>query len=59
MASRRRWATIRGPGRYAAAAAHGQAGMGALAGASYAGAHWLPSFAVYWLTAPARSLAPP
>ncbi len=44
---------------YAAAAVHGQAGMGALAGASYAGAHWLPSFAVYWLTAPARSLAPP
>jgi hypothetical protein len=39
----------------AAAVAHGQAGLAALAGASYAGRHWLPSFAAYWLSAPARS----
>jgi len=34
----------------AAAAVHGARGMAALDGATYAGAHWLPSFAVYWKT---------
>ncbi|MCE9578498.1 MAG: DUF2891 domain-containing protein [Deltaproteobacteria bacterium] len=48
----------RAPALFAAAASHGLAGLRALEGASYAGNHWLPSFAVYWLTAPARSLAP-
>ena len=33
-----------------AARAHGDAGLVAISGASYAGAHWLGSFAVYYLT---------
>ena len=33
-----------------AARAHGYAGLGAISAASYAGAHWLGSFAVYYLT---------
>jgi hypothetical protein len=34
----------------ALAAAHGAAGIAALDGQTYAGSHWLPSFAVRWLT---------
>lgn len=34
----------------AAAAEHGSAGLDAVTGEFYAGAHWLPSFAVYLLT---------
>jgi hypothetical protein len=36
------------------AAAHGAAGVAALDDMTYAGSHWLPSFAVYWLTGPLR-----
>ncbi len=36
------------------AAAHGAAGLAALEGMTYAGSHWLPSFALRWLTSPAR-----
>jgi len=45
----------------ATADAHGAHGLAALDGATYAGLHWLPSFAVYWLDAKAgldRALAP-
>jgi hypothetical protein len=35
----------------AQADAHGDAGSRSLVDATYAGLHWLPSFAVYWLTA--------
>lgn len=38
----------------ALAAAHGAAGVAALDDMTYAGSHWLPSFAVYWLTGPLR-----
>jgi hypothetical protein len=31
---------------------HGDAGVAALEAATYAGSHWLPSFAIYWLTGP-------
>lgn len=39
------------------AAAHGTAGVAALDDMSYAGAHWLPTFAIYWLAGAAA--APP
>ena len=40
----------RRPALDALAAAHGAAGIAALDDMTYAGSHWLPSFAVYWLT---------
>ena len=40
----------RRPALDALAAAHGAAGLAALDDMTYAGSHWLPSFAVYWLT---------
>jgi hypothetical protein len=42
----------------AQASDHGARGLAALDGATYAGTHWLPSFAVYWLTPAASSPAP-
>lgn len=44
----------RRPALAALAAAHGAAGVAALDDMTYAGSHWLPSFAVYWLTGPLR-----
>jgi hypothetical protein len=44
----------RRPALDALAAAHGAAGLAALDDMTYAGSHWLPSFAVYWLTGPLR-----
>ena len=38
------------PALAALARVHGDAGVAALEGATYAGSHWLPSFAIYWLT---------
>jgi len=38
------------PALAALAAAHGSAGLAALDDLTYAGAHWLPSFAIYWAT---------
>ena len=40
----------REPALTALAAAHGEAGVAALDDMSYAGSHWLPTFAIYWLT---------
>jgi hypothetical protein len=42
----------RRPALAALARVHGDAGVAALEGATYAGSHWLPSFAIYWLTGP-------
>jgi len=42
----------RAPALRAMAETHGRAGVASLEQATYAGSHWLPSFAVLWLTGP-------
>jgi hypothetical protein len=38
---------------------NGEAGVAGLLASTYAGSHWLPSFAIYWLSGPIRRLVDP